>query len=422
MHEHICRLLIDNGARLVYTTAEVIGAGLPDLTRDNRSFHYEVSINEKVAFELALTGAVASKKTACIFTARGLYRALDPLMTSAYTGVIGGFLIVCIRTTELKVTPIGPFSKLPVIVAETPAALTRAIAVGYEASERHQIPFIIQTSPDADSGLPAPEADEARSGGYPTESLQPSKFVKDPGRWAALPKSRYRLHGELNKKIEAIREEFEAYEGNESRVRGRRGVIRERSSSEDSSGEDGSVFNVETVFPLPLRSIDGFIDKMDKVLISEGPYPVMEVQIGDRGKVGREQIREEVAEEEPGKQHAFLRVEETIHGFRVVRDILGPASAINMAHGMTILDPDRKVLAITSEDNFFHSGMPAFVNTIYNGSSYVLLITTDKREDEIKGMIEGWGFRNCFLLGQVAELERFKETGALTVLLCKRAI
>ena len=67
-----------------------------------------------------------------------------------------------------------------------------------------------------------------------------------------------------------------------------------------------------------------------------------------------------------------------------MRDTLGAASSINMAHGVKVLDPAKKVLAITFEDFFFQAGMPAMVNTMYNGSSYVLLILAASREEEMK--------------------------------------
>ena len=68
-----------------------------------------------------------------------------------------------------------------------------------------------------------------------------------------------------------------------------------------------------------------------------------------------------------------------MYGFSVVHDKLGPASSINMVHGVAKTDPDRKLLAITFEDHFFHSGLPAFVNSIYNQSVYVLLIMVNGR-------------------------------------------
>ncbi len=408
MYERVSRLLIEKGARLVYTASRPVGTSLEGLFAEYPSFHYEVSTNEKVAFELAFTGAVTGKKVACILSTEGLYEALDPVMTSAYMGVVGGFLVVCIRETEEEVTPVGLFSKLPLIVTETHEALVKAIDFAFDASERHHIPFIIQATPGKG------EDATTSPGGYgPLPEPQPSHFAKDPMRWAALPQSRYRLHGELNTKIELIREEFETYGGNKLTLIGRTGLITDKEPDLLESGEDTDVFHMETIFPLPTGPVRGFIDIMDRTVVSEGRYPAIELQIPDRSKV------ETVHSGEP-KDRA--KREETMYGFHVVRDKLGPASSINMAHGLKTLDPDRKVLAITFEDHFFHSGMPALVNTIYNGSSYVLLILTHKREDEISGMMEAWGLKNVFHLENTSEVERYKDARELTVLLCKGII
>ncbi|OGP65366.1 MAG: hypothetical protein A3K22_01140 [Deltaproteobacteria bacterium RBG_16_42_7] len=93
-----------------------------------------------------------------------------------------------------------------------------------------------------------------------------------------------------------------------------------------------------------------------------------------------------------------------------------------MAHGIKKTEPDKKILAITYENHFFHSGMPAFVNTIYNNSSYVLLIMTSEKEGEIKNIMEGYGFRNCFHIDSISGVERFRDSEHLTVLFCKGII
>ena len=67
-----------------------------------------------------------------------------------------------------------------------------------------------------------------------------------------------------------------------------------------------------------------------------------------------------------------------------------------MAHGIKKLEPGQNVLAITFEDYFFQAGMPALVNTMYNGSAYVLLIMASSREEEMKRIIEGYGCRKFF--------------------------
>jgi TPP-dependent indolepyruvate ferredoxin oxidoreductase alpha subunit len=417
MYKQVCRTLLENGARLIYTANRALAATLKELECEYQSSRSEISLNEKIAFEIALAGAYSSKRTACIFPTEGLYEALDPLMSSAYTGVIGGFLIVCLKEIEEDITPIGPFSKLPIIITENEEDFKRAVAFGYDISERYEIPVIVQAAADSDAGARGQKArEEGRNPSSIQDSrfkIQDSHFTKNPSRWAATPKFRYQLHRELNEKVEKIREEFEGYDGNVKTMGSKTGIITDRHSGLDFFDEDSSMLFVSTVYPLPLTLINGFMGEMDEVFISEGPYPAIELQIHDRSKIISEKMGSPVKRTKP---------QETMYGFDVVRDTLGPASSINMAHGIKKTEPDRRVLAITFEAFFLHSGMPAFVNTLYNASSYVLLILGDKREEEIKKILAGFGFLNAFHIDAYSEIERFKDVQELTVLFCKGII
>ncbi len=419
MYDEICRLLIDNGARLIYTANRTVGNTLDRLQGACPSFHHEVSINEKVAFELAFTGSIAAKRTACLFSTEGFYDALDPVMSSAYTGVIGGFVILCLQDTDEEIAPIGLFSKLPLIVVEDPAELAHSVEYAYYLSEKYEIPVLIQATPEGDEGRGSELKDNAkRKTLIPAQgkNAKPglSHFVKNTGRWAATPKFRYELHKVLNEKIEKIRDEFEQYAGNTKTDRGSEtGIITYKRSLVEFYQEDTSVLTISTVYPLPVKLVHAFAADKEEVFIIEGEYPTIELQIPDRTKI---------RPEHPGPGQSRIKPDETIHGFQVVRDKLGHASSINMAHGIKKLDPARKVLAITYENHFFHSGMAAFVNTLYNNSNYVLLIMVSEREAELKALLTGFGFRNYFNIGGIAEVERFRGTDALTVLFCKGII
>ena len=411
MYEDICGLFLDNGVRLVYTTNRAIGHALEALKKENSVFHSEVSINEKIAYELALTGSMAAKRTACVFSTEGLYDALDPLMSSAYTGTAGGFLVLCLKETEEEITPIGLFSKLPLIVAEGPVELVRSVEYGYYLSEKYEIPVIIQASPD-EGGIQGSrvkgQGSENKNSAF---EIRNSKFDKNPARWAATPKFRYQLHKLLNEKTEKIRQEFEQYEGNSLKImQGNTGIITDKRSYAEFYGEDTSVLYISTVYPLPTGLVNTFIEQMNEVFVIEGEYPAIELQIRDRTKVKAEHIEGMPEREKP---------EETMYGFEVIRDTLGGASSISMAHGIKKSNPDKKILAITFENHFFHSGMPAFVNTLYNNSAYVLLIMINEKEDEIKKVMEGCGFHNFYHIENVSEIGRFYDADDLTVLFCK---
>ena len=410
MYDQVCRVLAENGTRLLYTANRAAGGVVKMLESEYASLRGETSLNEKIAFELALTGAYSSKRTACLFSTEGLYEALDPLMSSAYTGVIGGFVIVCVKETEEEITPLGLFSKLPLVVTESQDEFKKAIGFGYEISEKYEIPVIVQVAPDV----------AAQTKGKSSSSIQNSEFKinnsvfnKNPGRWAATPKFRYELHRALNEKIEKIRHEFETYEGNRKSIKSKTGVITNGHTNLDFFDEDSSLLFIATVHPLPVKLVNDFIAGMEEVFIAEGPYSAIELQIQDRSKIVSAKV---------GGLPERKKPQETMYGFDVVRDTLGPASSINMAHGIKKTEPGKKILAITFEDFFLHSGMPAFVNTLYNGSAYIILILGDKKEEEIKKILAGFGFNNVFRIDNFSEIERFKDTEDMTVLFCRGII
>ena len=424
MHDRICQILLKNDVQFLYVTNASVERTAKDLARDMQPFHCEASVNEKNAFELALTCSWAAKRAACLISSEGLYEALDPLMSSAYTGTAGGFIIVAVQENEEEITPIGVFSKLPLLVTEDADEFAQAVRYGYHLSDKYRIPVLIQAKPLERAERLAhgaertelrtfdlqPETVTQRANNPTTQGTQrPANFVRAPEHWAATPKFRYELHRKLNDKIEKIRQEHEQYSGNKKIIKGDTGLITDKSTLGDFYDEDVSVLKLVTVFPLPINLVSEFVQDMNSVFVAE-TYPAIELQIPDRSRISKGPA---------GMLHRGPKPDEMMYGFQVVRDKLGPASSINMAHGIAKLDRSAKILALTYEDFFMHSGMPAFVNTLYNGSNYLLLIMSNKREEEIRRILAGFGFTNCHTIAGMNEVERFKEQQEMTVLFCR---
>ena len=95
----------------------------------------------------------------------------------------------------------------------------------------------------------------------------------------------------MNDKIRKIRDAFETYEGNIVISKGRTGLVTDRFSRLEFYDEDASVLRLATVFPLPEKLTQGFIDSMDEVLVVEN-YPAIELQIPDRTKVTKRFCRQ----------------------------------------------------------------------------------------------------------------------------------
>jgi TPP-dependent indolepyruvate ferredoxin oxidoreductase alpha subunit len=395
-YRDIYQQILSCGPGLIYT------AGLPVMMEEAPpGVHVESCVNEKAAYEMALAGAIAHKRTACLLSVDGVYETLDPLMSSAYTGVKGGFVVVCMKEGALDVTPLGPFSKLPVLVSDgTVDDLASTLSFAFDLSERHEMPCLVETLP--------PKGHLSRAAWKAPEGS--SNFVKNQDRWAAIPRFRYQLHKALNEKIARISEEFEAYRGNVQALKGPRGVITHRACT-SGLPKDASHLILGSVFPLPARLVSSFIQGREEVQIVEGDYPAIEVQVRKKERVDGRLSRIDAE----ACSTAVPEGREELFGFVVVRDKLGPASALNMAHGMA-RGGTRKILAVTDIDAFLHSGLPAFVNTLYNGSEYLLVIKTKGRSEVLARVLLGFGFERFFELASVGDLQRYENESQLTVL------
>ncbi|HPP07246.1 MAG TPA: hypothetical protein PLW88_07725, partial [Syntrophorhabdaceae bacterium] len=320
MYNYLCRLLLEAKTGLIYYTTPLFSKYLEGLKSEYSFFHHEAATDEKIAFELGLAGAIAAKRTACLFSTEQIYEAMDPVMTSAYTGVKKGFLIVCIKDTPHEVSFIGPFSKLPVIYSDDIDELPQSVDFCYNISERYEIPVILQITPDEGFNGERKHTGNTRE----KPQINHAQFIKDPGRWAATPSFRYKLHQLLNEKIEKIRKEFETYKGNKKEIKGKTGIITTKHIDLDFYDEDTSLLKISTVFPLPDKLVEGFINEMDEVFLIEDEYPAVTLQIKERGKINLEIIKT------PSR---IQNKNEMLYGFELIRDWFGPASSINMAHG-----------------------------------------------------------------------------------------
>ncbi len=239
-----------------------------------------------------------------------------------------------------------------------------------------------------------------------------STFVKDTARWAAIPQFRYELHKVLNEKIDRMREEFETYTGNVQILRGKRGLITHHAWGEEAPGDDTSVLALGSVFPLPQRLVSTFIDRMEEVRVVEGQYAAIGLQVKQK-----ERIQGDLSSTPNARGAGVSNAREVLFGLTVVRDDLGPASSINIAHGMVKSGTRGGILAVTDVEAFLHSGLPAFVNTLYNGSTYLLLIKTKGGAGEVERLFRGFGFSRCFPVKTAGEIEGYRGDRELTVLL-----
>jgi len=112
----------------------------------------EWSTNEKVAFDQAFAAAMVGKRAACCMKQVGLNVACDSLMSAAYMGVVGGFVVVSCddpgphsSQTEQDSRRMAWMAKVPVFDPSPPAEARLLAREALRLSERFRIPVMLRS-------------------------------------------------------------------------------------------------------------------------------------------------------------------------------------------------------------------------------------------------------------------------------------
>ena len=263
--------------------------------KSGATMHVEWAVNEKVALEIAYTAAITGLRAAVSMKQVGLNVASDPLLSAAYLGVTGGFLVVSAddpgphsSQTEQDSRLLAMMAKVPVLDPASPAQAMALAGTGFDLSEAFGVPVMLRpttrvchASQDVDAPPFRPTAREAR-------------FVKDPARWAATPVYRRLLHDRLAEKIAAIAG-WQATApvrvnpgGSPAKAVVASGVA--FAHARELFGELGisdriALYQVIQPYPLHAAFIDHLLDTYAEILVLEESAPVIEMQVADRRRV-----------------------------------------------------------------------------------------------------------------------------------------
>ncbi len=258
----------------------------------------EWSVNEKVAFEVALANSMSGRRSAVSMKQVGLNVASDPFMRAAYLGVKGGLVVISAddpgphsSQTEQDSRFFAMFAKVPVLDPSSPREAKDMMAQALELSERFELPVMVR---------PTTRVCHARQNvpcGPPLVLDRPARFEKDPRRWCATPRYVLELHRLLNDKIDQIAAAPE---------------FAPRLTAGDGSypatcliasgvafahtwdwlaelGLLGRVDYYQVTMPYPLNRdfIRKISSRYDKILVLEETYPVIELQLANARVQGR---------------------------------------------------------------------------------------------------------------------------------------
>ena len=279
-------------------SSEILPAIVRFKKENNLDIYVEWSTNEKVAFENALVATYTGKRAAVAMKQVGLNVATDPLMSAAYIGTIGGFVIISCddpgpfsSQTEQDTRFMAMFAKVPVLDPANPKEAQKMLPIAFNLSEKYQIPVILRPV------LRVSHAQQTITYNPIARIERKANFEHNPQRWSATPRFRFILHKQLNEKLKNIAEEFNSMTAlnfmENDKDRAALGIITSGigySIGRDILFELGiqekiPVLKIGTPYPLPVELVESFIEKCDHVLILEETEPVIEFQIRDKSKI-----------------------------------------------------------------------------------------------------------------------------------------
>ncbi|MBW1980761.1 MAG: 4Fe-4S binding protein [Deltaproteobacteria bacterium] len=300
-NEAIAWALAQSGCTVVTsypgTPASEIVDTLLRLQREHKlPMHVEWSVNEKVAFEVALANSYLGARSAVAMKQVGLNVASDPLMSSAYTGVKGGFLVIAAddpgphsSQTEQDSRFMAMFAKIPVFDPSSPRQAMQMVEPALKLSEEYEIPVMLRPTTRICHSRQDIEVGKIS---FPPRELC---FLKEPGRWAATPRFRFLLHQKLNDKLDKLAVEPSLApvllnpeaEGSDACVLSSGVALANVQEIMEDLGLYDQVPIYQVIVPYPLHFLfaETILHEFKRILVVEETYPVIELQLRHRDKV-----------------------------------------------------------------------------------------------------------------------------------------
>ena len=241
----------------------------------------EISVNEKVAMEIALGASATGRRSMVVVKQVGMNILADPLVISA-THTIGSGLVIIAgddlgprgSQAEMDSRFYGPLAELPMLDPGCPASLHASILEGFTVSEWLRIPVIVRVT----ASLLADEGPEILP--------RPNKGATahfDRNGWDLTMRGRHQRHHD---RIVAFAEEAsESSTLNRLEISGNVGIIASGRPAALAQGLGVSLFAVGYSNPLPIKLLRRFIDGHHLILVAEEPEPFIESHLACSPKI-----------------------------------------------------------------------------------------------------------------------------------------
>ena len=435
-NEAIARGLYEAGVTFVSSYPGTPSTEITEEVAKYDEVYAEWAPNEKVAVEAALGASVAGARSFAAMKHVGLNVAADPLFTSAYTGVNGGF-VICVADdpamhssqNEQDSRHYARAAKLPMLEPSDSAECRDFTKLAYEISEKFDTPVLLRTCTRVAHSQNLVELQDREEPALKAYEKNPPKYVMNPAFGFAR-------HSVVEKRLDALKAYSEASELNFEEIKDTAvGFVCAGTCYEyvKEAFPDASVLKLGFTNPLPVEKIRAFSEKVEKLYVVEELDPVFETEMKaagirvDGGKnlfsgIGElsqkkiekamglpdaetETFGEPVPPRPPvmcagcphrGVFYTLSKMKLTVLGdigcytlgasapLSAVDTVVCMGASVSMLHGFNKVRPDeaKKAVAVIGDSTFLHSGITGLTDIAYNQSISTVLIL----DNSITGM------------------------------------
>lgn len=251
--------------------------------------YFEFSVNEKVALEVSAAAAAAGLRSFVFMKHVGLNVAADAFMSTAYTGVRGGMIILSADDPSMHSSQneqdnriMAQLAGVPVLEPSHPQEMKDFMIYGINISEQFKIPVMIRTTTRVSHMRGVVELGEIKPG----EKV--GFFKKEEPGFTIAPAFARKMRQELIKKLNQLE-----VIGNTSPLNK---VVRKNNKNEIGIITSGVSYNyvLDTVnkyslpvnilklgfcYPFPRELMKNFIANLDKIIVVEEVEPFLEKEV-----------------------------------------------------------------------------------------------------------------------------------------------
>ena len=404
-----------------------------------RAFHVEWSVNEKVAFENALGAAWCGVRA--LFTTKhvGLNVAADPLMTSAYTGIVGGLVIMSAddpfahsSQNEQDSRRYARFAQIPCLDPSSIQEAHDMMRDAFSLSEELRLPVLFR---------PVTRICHSKSDvelGEVGEEHRTAEFLRDPRQYVVVPAHTRVLHRKLNEKQPEVIRRIAELGYNRYEIKGETAIIASGIAAAyvQEVLPKGVSFMKIGAYPIDPVWLKEFVDRHTKVLVLEELTPFVEEAVlqaasdttvygKTNGMVPMEGELSPAAVATAMEKTGFaptrtLPAAVPVPGVpvrppilcagcmhrptfyamkRVFRDAIFPSdigcytlglqlgavdtcicmgASITVASGMAGAGEARDLVCTIGDSTFLHTGIPGLLNAVYNGANMTVVILDNR--------------------------------------------